>query len=279
VIRVIRDVIIIHYWSYWILIAALFAGAFATVFLFRTESVIVNDLRARLATATTVAGSANERAAQLEKEAEQLRSEAAMANANIAKANENAERAHYETELLRKSNLELEKAIAPRMLEQGASAKALEPFSGMEAYIVSLSDFEARRLAKQINFMLDRAHWKSTLLIEDDDRIMPGVELRCISGKKVSDDRQRMIDINPRAKDAIYVLADKLKQNGIDARTLAISPMMPISIIWDEKFPQNAIVIRVGLKPISESFIDKRIQDLRTATPQSNILFGNEKAP
>jgi hypothetical protein len=54
----------VHSWSYWILIGALFLGAFATVFLFKSESLIVNDLRTKLATATTEAGIANERAAQ-----------------------------------------------------------------------------------------------------------------------------------------------------------------------------------------------------------------------
>jgi hypothetical protein len=144
---------------------------------------------------------------------------------------------------------------------------------------VSVPDFESRRLAKQINFMLDYAHWKVTLLVQDDDRIVPGIEVRCISGKRISEDKQRMIDVNIKAKEAMTILADQLRENDIETQVLAISPMMPISQIWDAKFPQDAIVIRVGLKPITESFIKKRIQGLRGVAPNDNIFFGNEKSP
>ena len=58
--------------------------------------------------------------------------------------------ANGKTEILRQKNLELEKSIAPRGLEQLRSSQALKPFAGTEAVVFFVPDFETQRLAGMI---------------------------------------------------------------------------------------------------------------------------------
>src|SRR5437867_2851350 len=72
---------------------------------------------------------------------------------DLAQANE-----HIET--LRAKNLEFEKAVSPRILEQNLTAQKLKPFSDISVIVVSPSDFEPKRTAGQIRYMLAQAGWK-----------------------------------------------------------------------------------------------------------------------
>jgi hypothetical protein len=59
-----------------------------------------------------------------------------------------------ETEELKAKNLAFEEAISPRILEQHLTANKLESFSDIYVRVVSPSDFEPKRTAGQIRFML-----------------------------------------------------------------------------------------------------------------------------
>jgi uncharacterized membrane protein len=65
-------------------------------------------------------------------------SQLSRASLLTAQTSERAAKLEVRAEELSRQNLELEKAVAPRMLEQSASARALERFAGMEAFIVSV---------------------------------------------------------------------------------------------------------------------------------------------
>jgi hypothetical protein len=97
---------------------------------------------------------------------------ATNAQKQIAKETTRAETLAKETEELKAKNLAVEAAISPRILEQSVTAKKLEPFSDIHFRVVSPPDFEARRTAGQIRFMLSRksslvllpVHWHSLMV-------------------------------------------------------------------------------------------------------------------
>jgi hypothetical protein len=64
-----------------------------------------------------------------------------------------------EAEALRNQNLELEKAVSPRVLEQTTTAKALSQFAGVPFVVISPADFEPKRTAGQIRWVLNQAKW------------------------------------------------------------------------------------------------------------------------
>jgi hypothetical protein len=64
------------------------------------------------------------------------------------------------TERLRAKNLEFEKAVSPRFLEQSLTSEALKKFADVSFHVISPSDFEPRRMAGQIGQMLAMAEWK-----------------------------------------------------------------------------------------------------------------------
>jgi hypothetical protein len=67
---------------------------------------------------------------------------------------------HRDTEKLAQANLAMESAVSPRVLEQGLTAIELKPFADISVAVVSPSDFEPKRTAGQIRYMLDAAGWK-----------------------------------------------------------------------------------------------------------------------
>jgi hypothetical protein len=77
----------------------------------------------------------------------------------IAQLTDDASRLSAEAQQLREKNLSFEAAVSPRILEQGLTAAALSKFAGVPFVVVSPSDFEPKRTAGQIRFMLDAAKW------------------------------------------------------------------------------------------------------------------------
>jgi hypothetical protein len=101
-----------------------------------------------------------ERIASLTAQGEEAKATLGVAQADIVKATAKIAEANERTENLRKQNLLLEKAVAPRLLEQVRTAKALKPFADTRYLIKAAHDTEARRTAGQIEFMLVQAGWK-----------------------------------------------------------------------------------------------------------------------
>jgi hypothetical protein len=102
---------------------------------------------------------------------------------NIAAAMTSASTANERAEQLRRQNLELEKQIAPRGLEQANSSAALQKFSGAQALILFVPDFETRRLASMIRVMLQMADWQprlSRVSDDDADHFFEGIEIEYV---------------------------------------------------------------------------------------------------
>jgi hypothetical protein len=78
----------------------------------------------------------------------------------IAELNQETVRIAADAETLRGRNLDLEKAIAPRELEQVESVNNLKPFAHTRYLIASAADTESRRTAAQIRWILVNAGWK-----------------------------------------------------------------------------------------------------------------------
>ena len=114
--------------------------------------------------------------ARLTVEAERAKAERAEADKQIAIAQAAAALARQSTEELRERNLEtarqleeeklrvaeLRAAVAPRSLNPSVSAEtmnALKPYAHTSVLIIVFNDFEAARLAKQIERLLLRAGW------------------------------------------------------------------------------------------------------------------------
>lgn len=186
----------------------------------------------------------NEKIAALNMESEKSREGIAQANAEVAKANENVE-------TLRAKNLEFEKAVSPRILEQNLTAQKLKQYSGISVLVVSPSDFEPKRTAGQIRFMLAQAGWKRlTGLLKTDSPFFDGVVVHAaLSSEHV---------IN--AADA---LVSVLNENGIEARRGY--PVMELG--------PSAVLVEVGPKPLPPSLRLK--PESVKADEHGNKVWGN----
>jgi hypothetical protein len=114
-----------------------------------------------------------------------------------------------ETEELRAKNLELEKAVSPRILEQGLTSHKLKRFADVEVLVVSPSDFEPKRTAGQIRAMLNMAGWKRfSGTLNQRYPFFDGVVIHRAVGPG-----------SARASEAANALFEVLKEAGIEART------------------------------------------------------------
>lgn len=182
-------------------------------------------------------------------------------------------RQRIETEELRSKNLDFESAISPRILEQGLSAKALSRFSGTQFVVISPNDFEPRRTAGQIRFMLLQANWTRYV------GPLAGQLFSFSDGVVVS--RMGIDPSNRSAEQAVEQLLAILAENHIDAR--AGAPLF----YHDEKgalvpptfspgkglVPQPIVlVVEVGPKPLPASL--KLAPDIR-ADERGGKVWGN----
>jgi hypothetical protein len=138
-------------------------------------------------------------------------------------------------EKLRQSNLEMERAISPRILEQGATAERLKPFADVSFVVISPIDFESKRTAGQIRFILDQAGWKrfADPPPQESFSFFDGVTLHRIDGSN------RAIDA---ANALVSVFKDVIDiKNGYPLPRRMAPPGTP------------TVVIEVGPKPLPAS--------------------------
>jgi hypothetical protein len=184
---------------------------------------------------------AGERIASADATGKAAQADAAKASADTALANER-------TENLRKQNLLLERAIAPRILEQVHSVRALKPFADSRYVIKAAHDPEARRTAGQIEFMLVEAGWEkfdgpgvANLPFDDDDE---GILIEW--ARNIGSDPMGIP--NNRTLDAARAIQTQLGESGIasmvNGRKAELAP--------------DGIRILVGLKPTSLLFSGAR---------------------
>jgi len=134
-------------------------------------------------------------------------------------------------EKLRNQNLVLEKAVSPRILEQNLTGQKLKQFSDVSVLVISPPDFEPKRTAGQIRWMLRNiAGWKqlsgtapSTFAFFD------GVVVHVVAGLE-----------SARSREAGDALIAVLNEAGIEARFGP--PIMELG--------PSALLVEVGPKPL-----------------------------
>jgi hypothetical protein len=199
---------------------------------------------------------------------------ASIANERAGNAIRDAARANGQTEILRKQNLDLEAALAPRGLEQLKSSQALKPFSGIPVFIASIPDVEARRLADMMAVMFDMAGWSHQRLPLSKDDIPDGVEVRYLRVRPSIvtniEEQKSIYEKNDRIRLAADAIVEQLRNNKIVAQASFI-PSNYADMMWPTDAPKDAIVIFVGFKP-TQYFSDKRIEELKSSGEKQIIM-------
>ncbi|MFH1342162.1 MAG: hypothetical protein ABIL01_13330 [Pseudomonadota bacterium] len=228
-----------------------------------------STLELQTAKANEGAAKASAHAAELSVQAEELRKGAAEANAklgatqaDVAKANAEIAAANERTEVLRRQNLELENAVAPRLLSQWPAAAPLKQFPGIRVFVGAIPDFEARRLAGYVVVLCQLGDWKSELTnLEDIWR--EGVEIEYEGGVRFDpqypDDIMRALEHNANALQgqAAEALAEVLRLQKIEANVRRL-PFSRTDKPRRPGVPSDAISVKVGAKP-TRYFMDQRI--------------------
>jgi hypothetical protein len=170
---------------------------------------------------------------------------AAQAVAETAKANERTAGLARETELLRQKNLELEDAVSPRRLEQGAPSRALKKFAGMQVFITVAPEFESRRFAAYLQFMFSMAEWKTDWIALPEHLIRDGIEIEYLRevGYVAPDGPEKTTAL------AAEALLEEFKKQKIDARTKSMPTHSLAAKRRPTEVPPDAIVVKVGAKP------------------------------
>ncbi len=150
------------------------------------------------------------------------------ANERASNADKIAADAKLETEKLRDKNISLEMAVSPRILEQGLTGESLKPFANAEISVISLPDFEPRRTAGQIRFMLRSvAGWKKfSGSLSHPMAFFDGVVIH--------------VGMSEYARTVAEALVSVLNNNGIVARR-----GYPVLELGD-----NGVLVVVGPKPL-----------------------------
>lgn len=185
----------------------------------------------------------------------------------IAQLHLEAARMAKQAEELRQKNIDMEAAVAPRILEQGLTSAALRAFTGTPFIVVSPQDFEPKRAAGQIRAMLSMSKWKkfTESIGPQHYPFFDGVVVHILgNGKRVG-----------AAADALVGI---LNTNKITART-----GYPIVKMSDDGQPDMqsilerdgiaVIIIEVGPKPLPAS-MQLKPEDV-PADARGNRFWGN----
>jgi hypothetical protein len=186
----------------------------------------------------------------------------------LAELTNSTAKANNATEELRRQNLELEQALAPRSLEQGSLIEKLKPFAGTQVYLEVVPDFEARRFLSYLVLVFQAANWKlePTLI---NDMISDGITIRVVSGQ--------VLPPPPRTEDRIFntngkliadIIFQHLRNQNIDVKSFAISPGNAVEAVWPSRYPKEAIRIAVGMKP-NAYFLEQKYPQLKAARESS----------
>jgi hypothetical protein len=149
----------------------------------------------------------------------------------------------------RKTRLELEKSLAPRVLVIRSDAQGrtnldgMTPFAGIQAIIEYLPDPEVARTAQQIASAVVRTGWKVVGIVPK-----PDMNASFFDGVKVTPYAKRGPDMPTREEDkqgkwclaAASSLVEVLRESGWQATIFPAGK---------DELPFNTVKIRVGLKP------------------------------
>lgn len=182
----------------------------------------------------------------------------------IVQLTNEGQRLSKEAELLKNKNLSLQKALAPRLLEQKETAVPLKPFSDVTFTVVSVPDPEARRLAGQIRVLLDMAGWKE--IPKETAATLPAPFF--FDGVLVwwGKPPDTVPPGNPLLRPA-QALIQQLQANEIKSGMGGGIP---------ELYPLNGIRIVVGFKPMPD-FKDLVQERLKGLSDPDHAVFGNSR--
>ncbi len=172
----------------------------------------------------------------------------------LGDAIERATKAEFATQDLKAKNLDFEAAVSPRILEQAITARALSPFADMSFLVVSPSDFEPKRTAGQIRWMLNEAKWRQFSGSLPPNRLSSFLDGVVVHGASGSERRQRA---------AAEALVEVLNENGIEARSGY--PVIELG--------PTALLIKVGPKPLPKML--QLNPESMPRTPEGGASWGN----
>lgn len=209
--------------------------------------------------------------------------DAANANDRAGQANKAAAEAKERAAALEVQAADLERAISPRIIDQGQMSRSLRPFSGVTVRTLVVFDFEARRLGATLNVGLKMAGWNPFLLQNSSASIPDGVKVVYAGSIPVrnfgllSEQGFRSIERGERAANAIVA---SLKQDNIvaiadrfEGRFLCQTGAQDVCAA----FPAPGEVLTlIGAKPLDSMITQKQTDEFFKRDPSGNVFFGNE---
>lgn len=145
----------------------------------------------------------------------------------------------------RSARLELERALAPRCIEQGESPKALLPFTGMNVVLLATPDAEPTATAAAIEFLLRAAGWSVTRGIAQPGALMG-------TGLLIETKIKGLAQAGDRSRDAADELLSQLEMRSNVSGT-------HLDWVTDETIPSNTLKITVG--PVPQKFFQDKALD------------------
>jgi hypothetical protein len=157
---------------------------------------------------------------------------------------------------LTKENVELERALAPRMIDSSEFTRAVSQLPRLPILIQSIDSEEPKQLASAIAFWLravqygDTPTWNVTTLPAVEHGVFDGIEIKY---KTPFWDHSVTTDA---AEKVAVEFCEALKSQGL---AVSASPAMN-ALQWVASAPAEAVVVRVGAKP-SHFWENKRLRE------------------
>lgn len=188
----------------------------------------------------------------------------------ITRLQHEAARLSQDAETLRQKNLDMEAAVSPRIIEQNLTAEALKKWAGVPFVVINPSDFEPKRTAGQIRFIVEQAKWtRFTEPLPHPFNFPDGVAVHVMGN---------VAELNDPANVAAAALIALLNENSIQARQgyplfFLNEDGKPIFPVPGAPERPNVIIVEVGPKPLPPSM---RLDPL-SVRPDKNggRTFGN----
>jgi len=276
------------------------ASAFVSAWLgYEITGATQRDADVRIAASNAIAEGAKADAAGAHALGVKSQAELETAKAAIAEAEARAVEAGERTEKLRAVNVRMQTALMPRQLvmqsRNGDEAvrserfKEVEKYKGTLVFIQSVPDFEAKTLANDIAGTLNRAGW--IVVVTDEARshipswlISEGVQLLTLepspwSGMTAGETPKMTQQPLTRPGEAALAATNLLSMDlgppygppltGVSwrpqfAEEWARSPYLEHGFTW----PEGAVVVLVGLKPLNASMQGLNFESAQIAAPE-----------
>ena len=198
-----------------------------------------------------------------------LRGKAIEAFTRAEAASKDAAVANMKAKDLLNENIELERALAPRTINEAAVANALNDLPRVPLYFSSAPSEEARETAKYLaaSFVLglSKPPW-SVQFFASNISVYESIE---IEYPNEFNEETKSFDRLPSAgKQVAMALCKNLKSQGISARTRQDRPG---GAFWPKEIPASSVVVNVGPKP-NRFWLNKMLREKgRDALPETDF--------